>query len=206
MTDGYRQLAESLRVISTLLPQTGLDRRGVFDLGHLSYETSLSEEDLRVLLAGRKIPLPGFGAEVQRRIRFLAETRQREYETEDGAVGRRTYTRGEIAKGCGITTAWLSQLLIKPKIPKLAHSKSIADFFGVPVEFLTDEPPKALARVLNADVIPRLRGLAGGSADTVATPAAMRIALRLGDREMDPEAEAALLLFIDRIAASPKSP
>ncbi|MEW1551786.1 helix-turn-helix domain-containing protein [Streptomyces tsukubensis] len=205
MTDGYQQLAESLQEIATLLPETGLDQQDVFDLDRLSYETSLSETDLRALLAGRHIPQPGFDSEVQRRIRFLAETRQREYETEDGTLRRRPYTRAEIADGCGITQAWLSQLLIKPKIPKLAHSKAIADFFDVPVEFFTDEPPKALARVLNRDVTPRLRSLAAGAVDTVTTPAAMRIALRLGDREMDPEAEAALMLFIDRIAATPKT-
>ncbi|MEU3602660.1 helix-turn-helix transcriptional regulator [Streptomyces sp. NPDC006798] len=192
-------------MIATLLPQTGLDRASAYSLRDLAYETSLSEADLRALLDGKRIPEPDFDAEVQRRIRFLTETRLHEYETADGDRRQRLYTRGEIAAGCGITAAWLSQLLTKPKIPKLEHSKALADFFAVPVEFLTDEPPRALARVLNGTVIPRLRGLIDRPADAIRTPAAIRIAHRLGDAEMDPEAEAALLLFIDRIARAPKS-
>ncbi|MFF5808563.1 helix-turn-helix domain-containing protein [Streptomyces sp. NPDC012746] len=201
MRDGYGDLAKTIQTVEQLLSATGLDRDSVIDLTDLSFRTSLPEADLRVLLAGGRLaPVESFDHEVTRRIRFLTESRLYEYEGAGGVRLKRRHTPKEIAEACGMTRAWLSSLLLKPKAPNLAHSKGLADFFGVPVEFLTDEPVQALTRALETTVVPYLRAFTVSPAEAITNRFAVKVAHRLKDAELQADEEAALMLMVSRIA------
>ncbi|MEV6680647.1 hypothetical protein AB0N09_27855 [Streptomyces erythrochromogenes] len=203
MSDGYDDLAKTMQTVELLLEQTGLDRSSVLNLKELAHQTSLSEKELRTLLAGKKLPpIKDFDAEVVRRIKFLQATRLREVEGPGGTTYKKPYSSAAIAQACGMTPAWLSALLAKPKAPNLDHSAHLADFFKVPVGFLTDQPAKGLARVLNDIVIPHLGHFKESPTEATVNRHAVKIAHRLGDTKLSRDQEAAFMVFIDSVVAS----
>ncbi|MFD7554225.1 helix-turn-helix domain-containing protein [Streptomyces sp. NPDC059835] len=201
MSDGYDDLAETVRTVELLLSQTGLDRDSALPLQELSFHTSFSQEDLQTLLAGERLPEPeSFDHEVVRRIKYLQATRLNETEGPGGTLESRRYSHAQIARACNMTPAWLSNLLGKPKAPNLDHSAQLAAFFNVPVTFLTDPPAAALNRVLNDRTIPQMRHFAQSPTEAIRNRHAVKIAHRLGDTDLSPEQEAALMLLVDAVA------
>ncbi|MFD8416908.1 hypothetical protein ACFV2Q_35105 [Streptomyces sp. NPDC059650] len=203
MSDGYDELDDTLRVIEQLLSQTGLNRDSALSTKELSFDTSLSVEDLQTLLKGERLPIPSsFDREVVRRIAFLKETRLNTSQGESGVERRTPYSNAQIARECGMTGAWLSSLLQKGKAPNLDHTTKLAAFFNVPVAFLTDPPAKALARVLKEKVIPHLQHFTVNPTQATMNRHAVGIATRLGDTDMTAAEEQALMVFVDAIVAS----
>ncbi|GHB75697.1 hypothetical protein GCM10010347_52670 [Streptomyces cirratus] len=200
MSDGYEDLATTIDI---LVCRTGLDRRSLFDLKGLSFHTSLPEADIRRLLDGEELEAAEVDhREVARRIQFLMDTRLCREEGPGGVVWQRQYTAPEIAAGIGMTPQWLNTLLSQRKhsSPNLKHAGRIARFFGVPVNFFTDEPAEALNRVLRAEVLPQLNAFVAHPRSTVRNRYALEIQHRLGDVVLEPPVERALMLFVDGIA------
>ncbi|MFI1765287.1 hypothetical protein ACH41H_24950 [Streptomyces sp. NPDC020800] len=201
MSDGYDDLAETLLTVEQLMSETGLDRDSALPMKELSFHTSFSLEDLQTLLSGKRLPEPeSFDHEVVRRIKYLQSTRLHETEGPGGTMESRRYSSAEIARACNMTPAWLSSLLSKPKAPNLVHSAQLASFFRVPVAFLTDAPAAALNRVLLAHTLPHLRHFAQSPTEAITNRHAVKIAHRLGDTDLTPEQEAALMLLVDAVA------
>ncbi|MFD7262308.1 hypothetical protein [Streptomyces sp. NPDC059874] len=197
MSDGYEQLAETVREVEELQSRSGLDRASVFNLKDLSFHTSLPEADIRRLLDGERVESPASGpAELARRIAFLRETRL----TVDRNTGsRRQYTTVEIAAGSGMTPQWHGKLLNR-STPNIWHGAGLAKFFDVPMEYFTHTPPEAVKRVLDRKVIPDLTAFIKNPSEAVRNRHAMQIQLRLGNRELPPNLETALMAFVDAIA------
>ncbi|WP_329377256.1 hypothetical protein OG625_06655 [Streptomyces sp. NBC_01351] len=203
MSDGYEQLAETVREVEQLQSESGLDKASVFNLHDLSFQTSLPEADIRRLLDGEPVESPRSGpAELARRIAFLRETRL----TVDEHTGsRRQYTIVEIAAGSGMTPQWHGKLL-NQSTPNIWHGAGLAKFFNVPMEYFTHTPPEALKRVLDSKVIPDLTALLKNPSEAVMNRHAMQIQLRLGDKELPPNLETALMAFVDAISQESSGP
>ncbi|MGW7315115.1 hypothetical protein [Streptomyces sp. NPDC054854] len=203
MNDGYEQLAETVREVEGLRLRSGLDRASAFNLSTLSFHTSLAEADIRRLLDGEPVEAPASGpAELARRIAFLKETRL----TVDGDTGgRRQYTTAEIAAGSGMTPQWHGKLLNR-STPNIWHGAGLAKFFDVPMEYFTHTPPEALKRVLESKVIPDLTALLKNPSEAVKNRYALQIQLRLGDTELPPNLETALMAFVDAITQESSRP
>lgn len=203
MSDGYEQLAETVREVEGLRSASGLDRASVFHLPDLSFHTSLPEADVRRLLDGEFVESPRSGpAELARRIAFLRETR---LTVDKDTGGRRQYTTAEIAAGSGMTTQWHGKLLNR-STPNIWHGAGLAKFFGVPMEYFTHTPPEAVKRVLDSKVIPNLTAYLTNPAEAVKNRYAMQIQLRLGDKELPPDLESALMAFVDAISRDSSGP
>ncbi|MFD9377663.1 hypothetical protein ACFWBH_19315 [Streptomyces sp. NPDC059999] len=196
MSDGYARLAETVRAVEELQLESGLDRASAFNLKDLSFHTSLPEADIRRLLDGELVESPTSGpAELARRIAFLTETRL----TVDRDTGRRRqYTTAEIAAGSGMTPQWHGKLLNR-STPNIWHGAGLAKFFDVPMEYFTHTPPEAVKRVLDSKVIPKLTALLRKPSEAVRNRHAMQLQLRLGDKELPPDLETALMTFVDAI-------
>ncbi|MFC9295789.1 hypothetical protein ACFTWH_10725 [Streptomyces sp. NPDC057011] len=196
MGDGYEQLAETVREVEALRTGAGLDRASVFNLQELSFHTSLPEADIRRLLDGEVVEPPASGpAELARRIAFLRETRL----TVDRDTGRRRqYTTAEIAAGSGMTPQWHGKLLNR-STPNIWHGAGLARFFDVPMEYFTHTPPEAVKRVLHSKVIPELMAFLMNPSEAVKNRHALQIQLRLGDKELPPSLETALMAFVDAL-------
>ncbi|MEU9031670.1 hypothetical protein AB0D46_29940 [Streptomyces sp. NPDC048383] len=203
MNDGYEQLAETVSEVEVLRRESGLDRASAFNLAALSFHTSLAEADIRRLLDGEPVASPVSGpAELARRIAFLRETRL----TVDGDTGnRRQYTTAEIAAGSGMTPQWHGKLLNR-STPNIWHGAGLARFFDVPMEYFTHTPPEALRRVLESKVIPELTAHLRNPAHAVKNRYALQIQLRLGDKELPPNLETALMAFVDAITQESSAP
>lgn len=197
MSDGYEQLAETIREVEALQAKSRLDRASVFNLRDLSFHTSLPEADIRRLLDGEVVEAPESGsAELARRIMFLRETR---LTVDRNTGGRRQYTTAEIAAGSGMTPQWHGKLLNR-STPNIWHGAGLAKFFDVPMEYFTHTPPEALKRVLERTVVPDLTAFLKNPSEAVRNRHAMQIQLRLGNRELPPNLETALMAFVDAIA------
>ncbi|MFF3014863.1 hypothetical protein [Streptomyces sp. NPDC057939] len=203
MNDGYEQLAETVREVEGLRLQSGLDRASAFNLPVLSFHTSLAEADIRRLLDGDPVEAPKSGpAELARRIAFLKETRL----TVDRDTGnRRQYTTAEIAAGSGMTPQWHGKLLNR-STPNIWHGAGLARFFDVPMEYFTHTPPEALKRVLDSKVVPDLTALLKNPSEAVKNRYALQVQLRLGDTELPPNLETALMAFVDAITQESSRP
>ncbi|MET9605284.1 hypothetical protein ABZZ17_09465 [Streptomyces sp. NPDC006512] len=203
MSDGYEQLAETVREVEGLQAESGLDRASVFNLPDLSFHTSLPEADVRRLLDGERVASPTSGpAELARRIAFLRDTRL----TVDKDTGsRRQYTTAEIAAGSGMTPQWHGKLLNR-STPNIWHGAGLAKFFDVPMEYFTHTPPEAVKRVLDSKVIPHLTALLKNPSEAVRNRHAMQVQLRLGDKELPPNLETALMAFVDAIVREGSGP
>ncbi|MEV7595030.1 hypothetical protein AB0O42_32680 [Streptomyces sp. NPDC089922] len=200
---GHEDRSATVNDLALLLSRAGLDRSHPGDLKRLSYQTSLSEADVRSLLDGAELDVPEVGhREVARRIQFLIETRLCTEEDPCGTVRTRQYTVPEIAAGIGVTPQWLNTLLTQRKqsSPNLKHSTALARFFGVPLNFLTDEPAEALLRVLRSEAGQQLDAHLSLRPRTVSNRYALQVQRRLGDVELDASMERALMLFVDGLA------
>ncbi|MFJ8011225.1 hypothetical protein [Streptomyces sp. NPDC096339] len=196
MSDGYEQLAETVREVEELRSESGLDRASVFNMQELSFHTSLPEADIRRLLDGERVESPRTGpADLARRIAFLRETR---LTVDKDTGGRRQYTTAEIAAGSGMTTQWHGKLLNR-STPNIWHGAGLAKFFDVPIEYFTHTPPEAVKRVLDSKVIPYLTSFLKNPSEAVKNRHAMQIQLRLGNKELPPNLEKALMAFVDAI-------
>ncbi|MFG2621229.1 hypothetical protein ACGFXC_26800 [Streptomyces sp. NPDC048507] len=206
MSDAYERLAETVREVEELRWASGLDRASVFRLKDLSFHTSLPESDIGRLLDGEPVEAPASGpGELARRIAFLRETRL----TVDAHTGGpRPYTTAEIAAGSGMTPQWHGKLLNR-STPNIWHGAGLAKFFDVPMEYFTHTPPEAVKRVLDGKVVPGLTAFLKNPSHAVRNRHAMQIQLRLGDQELPPHLEAALMAFVDAIthenAVTPKT-
>ncbi|MFD5146817.1 hypothetical protein [Streptomyces sp. NPDC058401] len=197
MSHGYEHLARTVREVDELRAESGLDRASVFNLRDLSFHTSLPEADIRRLLDGEPVEPPGSAAaELARRIAFLRETR---LTVDEQTGGRRPYTTAEIAAGSGMTPQWHGKLL-NHSTPNIWHGAGLARFFGVPMEFFTQTPPEAVRRVLDREVIPKLTAFLGSPSEILRNRHAMQVQLRLGNKELSPHLETALMAFLDAIA------
>ncbi|MCY0944990.1 hypothetical protein [Streptomyces antarcticus] len=203
MSDGYEQLAQTVREVEDLQSESGLDRASTFNLKDLSFHTSLPEADIRRLLDGEIVESPASDtAELARRIAFLRETR---LTVDSDTGGRRQYTTAEIAAGSGMTPQWHGKLLNR-STPNIWHGAGLARFFDVPMEYFTHTPPEAVKRVLDSRVIPGLTTFLKNPSEAVRNRHAMQIQLRLGDRELPPDLETALMAFVDAIARENAAP
>lgn len=203
MSDGYEHLARTVREVEELRSAAGLDRASVFNLRDLSFHSSLPEADIRRLLDGQLVEAPGNpAAELARRIVFLRDTRL----TVDKRTGsRRPYTTAEIAAGSGMTPQWHGKLL-NHSTPNIWHGAGLAKFFDVPMEYFTQSPPEAVKRVLDSKVIPDLMTFLRNPAEAVRNRHAMQVQLRLGDKELSPRLETALMAFMDAITREDSGP
>lgn len=192
----HEQLARTVREVEELRSESGLDRASVFNLRDLSFHTSIPEADIRRLLDGELVESPrSAAAELARRIVFLRETRL----TLDQHTGnRRPYTTAEIAAGSGMTPQWHGKLL-SHSTPNIWHGAGLAKFFGVPMEYFTQTPPEAVKRVLESRVVPYLKTFLKSPSAAVSNRHAMQLQLRLGDKELSPHLETALIAFMDAI-------
>ncbi|MFI1285878.1 hypothetical protein ACH4U5_34850 [Streptomyces sp. NPDC020858] len=203
MRDGYKQLAETVRQVEELRSESGIDRASVFNLQDLSFQTSLPKADIRQLLDGERVESPRSGPdELARRIAFLRETR---LTTDKGTGSRRQYTTAEIAAGSGMTPQWHGKLLNR-STPNIWHGAGLAKFFNVPMEYFTHTPPEAVKRVLDSNVIPDLTAFLNIPSEAVKNRHAMQIQLRLGDKELPPNLETALMAFVDAITQEGSGP
>ncbi|MCY0937110.1 hypothetical protein [Streptomyces sp. H34-S4] len=190
------QLARTVREVEELRSESGLDRASVFNLPDLTFHTSIPEADIRRLLDGEFVEPPrSAAAELARRIVFLRETRL----TVDKHTGsRRQYTTTEIAAGSGMTPQWHGKLL-NHSTPNIWHGAGLAKFFDVPMEFFTQTPSEAVRRVLDTKVVPELTAFLRNPSEPVRNRHAMQVQLRLGDKELSPNLETALMAFMDAI-------
>ncbi|MCX5403695.1 hypothetical protein OHA37_07335 [Streptomyces sp. NBC_00335] len=203
MSYGYEQLARTVKEVEELQSEAGLDRASVFNLRDLTFHTSIPEADILRLLDGELVESPRTaGAELARRIVFLRKTRL----TVDKHTGSpRQYTTAEIAAGSGMTPQWHGKLL-NHSTPNIWHGAGLAKFFGVPMEYFTQTPPEAVKRVLDSKVIPDLTAFLKSPSGAVRNRHAMQVQLRLGDKELSPNLETALIAFVDAITRDGSEP
>ncbi|WP_330299417.1 hypothetical protein [Streptomyces sp. NBC_00503] len=203
MSDGYEHLARTVREVEELRSEAGLDRASVFNLRDLSFHSSIPEADIRRLLDGELVEAPrSAAAELARRIVFLRETR---LTVDKHTGGRRQYTTAEIAAGSGMTPQWHGKLL-NHSTPNIWHGAGLAKFFDVPMEYFTQTPAEAVKRVLDSKVVPNLTALLRNPSGAVRNRHAMQVQLRLGDKELSPSLETALMAFMDAITQEDSGP
>ncbi|MFI5990323.1 hypothetical protein ACIBAC_00515 [Streptomyces sp. NPDC051362] len=143
MSDPIPPLRQTLARIADLRVACGRDPDTCPDVAQLSYDTGVSEEDVRILLEdGEPVPVDP-DTRVRDRVRFLYETRTEAGEPHD------IHT---LAAAIEATPTWTRKLVAGDAKPSIVAGHQLARHYGVAATFLTDSPVDAVNRELQAVV------------------------------------------------------
>ncbi|MEW2121942.1 hypothetical protein AB0945_43925 [Streptomyces sp. NPDC005474] len=159
MTD--TQLPETLRRLSALIEEQGLNRSKYLSPKDLAEKAALPEETVRTLLRGGIPPADSVNERVSARIKTLADA----YLVRKGK--RMSDLAAEIHERLGVSDYWARQVCDGKKVPSVELLYGLVEFFDVPREegetFFTLPAADALNRLL----LPVIRELENPDPDPV---------------------------------------
>ncbi|MFI2077608.1 helix-turn-helix domain-containing protein [Streptomyces triculaminicus] len=178
-------LERGIASVDELLHVLGLSRE-VIDFDKISYDTGLTVERVRGLLAGEEAGPEDLSQTFQRRLVFLRETRRK--------PNGKKYTLDEIGQGAGISKGQVGFLLNGQRMPGLAGVSKLERFFAVQPGFFTATDRQALRRALQP-IHEQLTHLALLKGQGI-TRLAMRSGASGEDSKLDRELRAALTVAL----------